>query len=136
MIGNSELEEILKNSPFMHEYGFQLESFGAGTCSLRWKNDPKFLRPDGIVSGPVYMAAADTAMWIAIMSRLGPDGKDAVTTEMKTNFLATHKPGEDFWCTARVIKTGERIVFGVAECVTLDGALLTHHTMSYIRRTK
>ena len=27
-----------------------------------------------------------------------------------------------------------RLIYGVAECVTVDGRLLTHHTWTYIRR--
>lgn len=40
---------------------------------------------------------------------------------------------EDFFCTARILKLGRRLVYGVAECVTSDGRLLTHHTVTYVR---
>ena len=70
-------------------------------------------------------------MWLAIITKLGAtDG--SVTAEMKTNFLGgTKRSG--FRCTARVLKFGRRLIYGVAECVSSDGQLLTHHTVTYIR---
>ena len=85
----------------------------------------------GIVSGQVFMAAADVAMWVAIMTRLGKS-HGAVTAEMKTNFLRGAKQ-EDFACRSRILKLGRRLIYGVAECVTEDGSLLAHHTITYIR---
>jgi len=89
------------------------------------------VRPGGIVSGQVYIAAADVAMWLAIKTRLGlADG--SVTAEMKTNFLGGAKR-ESFLCSAKVLKFGRQLIFGTAECVGADGRLLTHHTVTYIR---
>lgn len=84
-----------------------------------------------MVAGQTFMAAADVAMWLAIITRLGPaDG--SVTAEMKTNFLSSARQ-EDFLCHAKVLKLGRRLVYGVAECTTLEGKLLTHNTITYIR---
>ena len=82
------------------------------------------------------MAAADVAMWIAIISALGPDASSTVTVEMKTNFVAALVGVQDFRCTATIMKSGLRLVFGTADCRGLDSRLLTHHTMTYIRREK
>jgi acyl-coenzyme A thioesterase PaaI-like protein len=51
---------------------------------------------------------------------------------MTTAFL---NPGrqEDFFCTAKILKLGTRLIYGTAECVTDEKKLLTHHTMTYIR---
>jgi acyl-coenzyme A thioesterase PaaI-like protein len=51
---------------------------------------------------------------------------------MKTNFLKGAKQ-ENFICRARILKLGRRLIYGVAECMTEDGNLLTHHTITYIR---
>ena len=83
------------------------------------------------MSGPVYMAAADTAMWLAIMTSLGRTDM-AVTVEMKTNFLRGAQ-GEDITCAAKVLRLGRRLIYGTAECLNAEGTLLAHHTLTYIR---
>lgn len=131
-MSHEELEAILSSAPFVQQYGFRLESAAPGKCTLYCPFNERFLRPDGIVSGPVLMAAADTAMWIAIISSLGENATAVVTVEIKTNFLSSAKRGEDLWCTAKVRKNGSRLIFGTAECMAKDGRLLSHHSMTYI----
>ena len=102
-----------------------------GQCTILVPFQHLFERPGGIVSGAVFMAAADVAMWLAIKTQLGlTDG--SVTAEMKTSFLNAAR-NEDFHCTARVLKFGRRLIYGLAECVNGHGTLLTHHTLTYIR---
>lgn len=132
-MSREKLEALLNSTPFVQQYGFRLESAEPGKCTLHCPCNEKFLRPDDIISGPVLMAAADTAMWVAIVSSLGQNAPAAVTVEMKTSFLSSAKRGEDFWCTAKVLKTGSRLIFGTAECVAKEGRLLAHHSMTYIR---
>ena len=133
-ITKEDLSQALASAPFATVYGFEIASFGVGECSIRVPFQSALERPGGIVSGPAFMAAADVAMWLAIKTRLGlADG--SVTVEMKTNFLASAKQ-EDFSCTARILKCGQRLIYGVAECLSADGKLLTHHTLTYIRHGK
>ena len=83
------------------------------------------------MSGQVFMAAADVAMWLAIMTKLGTQ-ETAVTVEMKTNFLNEARQ-EDFLCQAKILKLGKRLIYGTAECVGAEGTLFTHHTLTYVR---
>ena len=83
------------------------------------------------MSGQVFMAAADFAMWLAIKTRLGLTDT-SVTAEMKTNFLGgVQRTG--FRCTATVLKFGRQSIYGVAECADSGGRLLTRHTVTCIR---
>src|SRR6185436_3936360 len=82
----SELQQILTDVAFTRNLGLRLHSIGDGECALSVPFQPAFERPGGIVSGQVFMAAADVAMWLAIMTKLGTE-EVAVTAEMKTNFL-------------------------------------------------
>jgi uncharacterized protein (TIGR00369 family) len=132
----AHLQSVLESAPFVQQYGFRLVSAEDGSCSLLCPAHASFLRPDGIVSGPLFMAAADVAMWVAIISALGADASSTVTVEMKTNFVSALSGAQDFRCTANVLKSGSRLAFGTADCRALDGRLLTHHTMTYIRRDK
>jgi len=130
-VTEAELRELLVTVSFNKQHGFQLHSFTDGECTLLVPFQKDFERPGGIIAGQVFMAAADVAMWLAIMTRLGSrDG--SVTAEMKTNFLSGAKQ-EDILCSAKILKLGQRLIYGVSECRNLGGKLLTHHTITYIR---
>ena len=122
---------MLDEVDFTRSLGFRIVRIGDGECSMDVPFQDAFERPGGIVSGQVYMAAADVAMWLAIKTKLGL-ADSSVTAEMKTNFLGSARK-QGFHCTAKVLKLGRRLVYGVAECVEGSGRLLTHHTVTYIR---
>lgn len=128
-----ELRTCLAEAPFARAYGFRLDNVGDGECTIEVPFAPNLERPGGVVAGAVFVAAADTAMWLAVLSRLGA-GEGAVTTHLATTFLETAR-SEDFRCTARVLRLGRRLVHGVAECVAADGRVLAHHTVTYYRDT-
>jgi uncharacterized protein (TIGR00369 family) len=129
-----ELEQLLAEVAFTRNFGFTLHGIEDGQCSIDVPFQEAFERPGGIVSGQVFMAAADVAMWLAIKTKLGL-ADSSVTAEMKTNFLSGARK-EGFRCTAKVLKLGRRLIYGVAECVDGSGRLLTHHTVTYIRDEK
>jgi len=131
-VTEQELRQFLSEMAFLRSYGFKLQAIGEGACTIYVPFQEVFERPGGMVNGPVFMAAADVAMWMAIMTRLGKGAQGSVTVEMKTAFLQAAKR-EDFLCMAKILKLGRRLVYGVAECVSLEGRLLTHHTLTYIR---
>jgi len=131
-ITEEELREILEASSFARIYDFRLDFVAYGECRLLMPFREALERPGGIVSGPALMAAADVAMWLAIITRLG---KDALTapTEMTTAFLSSARQ-EDIICTAKVVRLGRSRIYGVAECRNDQGKLIAHHTINYIRR--
>ena len=81
------------------------------------------------MSGIAIMAAADVAMWLAIMTQRGT-AEQWVTTDLKTAFLSSARRTH-VACTARVLKLGKRTAYGTAECRAADGTLLAHHVISY-----
>jgi uncharacterized protein (TIGR00369 family) len=126
-----ELRDLLSRVSSIRHYRFQLHSFSDGECTLLVPFHKDLERPGGVVGGQVFMAAADVAMWLAIITRLGP-GDGSVTAEMKTNFLSGARE-EDILCHAKVLKLGRRLIYGVGECRNREGKLLTHSTITYIR---
>jgi len=130
-VTTEELRQLLVEWPFISRLNFQIRALDDGLCTLEVPFQEVFMRPGGRISGPTFMATADAAMWLAIMTRLGITDP-SVTAEMKTNFLNAARE-EPFLCTARVLKWGRRLVYGVAECTTIEGKLLAHHTLTYIR---
>jgi len=126
----AELDHLLGSYPFTRRARFRVAALGDGWCELVVPFSPEDERPGGIVSGQVYMHAADVAFWGAIKTRLGlEDG--SVTSGMTTAFLASARR-EDVRCRAEILRLGERLVHGVAECRAGD-RLLTHHTLTYAR---
>jgi uncharacterized protein (TIGR00369 family) len=130
-VSEAELRDLLGAVAFTRAYGFTLGALGDGRCVLDVPFRKAFERPGGIVSGQVFMAAADVAMWLAIMTRLGRADM-SVTSQMSTAFLGALQAAP-FRCEARVLKLGRRLVYGVAECVGEDGRLLTHSSVTYAR---
>jgi acyl-coenzyme A thioesterase PaaI-like protein len=92
---------------------------------------PALERPGGIVSGMTLMGAADVAMWLAIMTLRGMEER-WVTSDMKTAFLRSAR-SEDFSCSARVLKSGRRTMYGTAECRSESVGLIAHHVLTYAR---
>ena len=129
-----ELEHLLAEVAFTRNFGFTLNGIGDGQCSINVPFQEAFERPGGIVSGQVFMAAVDVAMWLAIKTKLGL-ADSSVTAELKTNFLGAAQK-EGFCCTAKILKLGRRLIYGTVECVDSSGRLLTHSTVTYVRGEK
>jgi acyl-coenzyme A thioesterase PaaI-like protein len=125
-----ELERTLATAPFAELYGYVLVSLEDDSCTLRIPFRPAFERPGGIIAGPVYMAAADVSMWLAIKARYGDESP--LTSSMVTHFVGRGRRS-DVLCRARIVRGGQRLIFGVAECSSDRGALLSHHTVTYMR---
>ena len=67
-------------------------ALGEDTATIRHAVGPGELRPGGTVSGPVLMAVADVALYVAILGRIGIVPL-TVTTSLSINFL--RKPTAD-----------------------------------------
>jgi uncharacterized protein (TIGR00369 family) len=127
-----ELRALLSSVAFTKLYGFTLAQVGEGECTLRVPFQPLLERPGGIVAGQVFMAAADVAMWFAIMTRFGREDT-SVTAEMTTSFLSPARK-EGFDTRARIIKAGHTRIVGLAESTNGGGKLLAQHLITYMRR--
>jgi acyl-coenzyme A thioesterase PaaI-like protein len=124
-----DLNQLLESRPFTQRYGFRVMTVGYGTCEMLVPYLPEHDRPGDIVSGQVYMHAADVAFWLSVKTRLGM-ADEYVTSNMTTAFLGSAR-GHEFTCHARVIKAGRRLIYGEAECRAGDKTL-THHTLTYV----
>jgi len=71
----------------------------------------RHLRPGGTVSGPTMFALADVAMYLAILSRLGPVAL-AVTTNCAIDFMRKPEAGKNMTARARILKLGRALAVG------------------------
>lgn len=103
-----ELQAILDAElPLVDILGMQVENVAAGTCRVRMRFKPDLIRPGGTVAGPAMMALADLAMYVVVLSLIGPVDL-AVTTNLNINFL--RKPGQrDMIAEGGILKAGKRL---------------------------
>jgi uncharacterized protein (TIGR00369 family) len=108
-----ELRKFLREE-FPQAFGdgdITVESADGETCVVRQRYRERMLRPGGTISGPTLMGLADCAMYIVLLSAIGPVGL-AVTTNLNINFLRKGAPGHDIVAAARLLKVGRRLAVG------------------------
>ena len=91
-------------------------ALGDGTARGRLAIDERHLRPGGTVSGPVLMAVADVAMYVAILGEIGIVPL-AVTTSLSINFM--RKPA------------GDRAVIGICKLMKVGKSLAVGEVSLY-----
>jgi len=90
---------------------FAVERADAGGVTLRLKVAERHLRPGGTVSGPSIFGLVDVAMYLAILSRIGPLAL-TVTTSCAVDFMRKPAAGRDLLGEARVLKLGRSLAVG------------------------
>jgi uncharacterized protein (TIGR00369 family) len=129
----AELHDFLRVE-FPQSFGCgdtRIESADGETCLLRQRYGDHMLRPGGTVSGPTLMALADCAMYVVLLSAIGPIGL-AVTTNLNINFLRKGEAGHDVLAAAKILKLGKRLAVG--EVTLLSGNSpdpIAHVTATY-----
>ena len=109
----AELERFL-HAEFPQAFSsgdISIESADGTSSLLRQSYSDRMLRPGGTISGPTLMALADFAMYVVLLSAIGPIGL-AVTTNLNINFLRKGQPGQDVLAAARLLKLGKRLAVG------------------------
>ena len=81
------------------------------TATVRRKVEPEDTRPGGTVSGPMLMALADTALYVAIHSTIGLT-PHAVTTSLNINFLRRPSAERAVIAVCNLLKIGRSLVVG------------------------
>ena len=84
-----------------------------GAVLLRLPHSDQLARTGGMLCGQAMMAAADTAMVLALIAHFG-EFRPCTTVQLSTSFL---KPlsGQDALIHARVLRAGKALAFGEIE---------------------
>jgi acyl-coenzyme A thioesterase PaaI-like protein len=88
-----------------------IEEVGPMSATVRHQIGTDELRPGGTVSGPVMMAVADVALYVAILGEIGLEPL-AVTTNLNMNFLRKPSPDSAIIGECRLLKLGKRLAVG------------------------
>ena len=111
-ITREQLQQALADlfAPWVRALNLRVESFGPGEATLRLPQSDQLSRVGGMLCGQAMMAAADTAMVLALISHFGTF-RPCSTVQLSSTFL---KPlsGQDALITARVLRAGKSIAFG------------------------
>jgi uncharacterized protein (TIGR00369 family) len=97
-------------APWVQALGLKVEAFDADSVTLRLPQDPQLSRVGGMLCGQAMMAAADTAMVLALINQFG-EFRPCTTVQMNSSFL---KPlsTQDALVQARVVRAGKSLAFG------------------------
>lgn len=97
-------------APWVQGLALQVESIDESSVTLRLPQDPRLSRVGGMLCGQAMMAAADTAMVLALINQFG-EFRPCTTVQMNTSFL---KPlaNQDALVQARVLRAGKSLAFG------------------------
>ena len=105
-----ELTEFLDEQFPQIKGDFEIVCLSDSAVTVRFLTAKKHLRPGGTVSGPAMFALADVAMYIAVLSRIGPRAL-AVTTNCTINFMRKPTP-ESLTARATILKSGRTLCVG------------------------
>lgn len=89
----------------------EVVSVGPKSATVRHPVGEAELRPGGTVSGPVLMATADVALYVAILGEIGIVPL-AVTTQLSVNFLRKPAADRSIVGVCQLMKIGRRLVVG------------------------
>jgi uncharacterized protein (TIGR00369 family) len=118
-------------APWVAELELRLDEARLGEVLLTLPVAPKHVHGGGVLCGQSMMAAADTAMILAICTHLG-GFKPMTTVQLQTSFLRPI-PGDagSAQVLARVLRMGRKLVFGEIQILDARGALAAHATTTY-----
>ena len=110
------------DSPFLRFVGLEIGMSEGGVGQVSLTVQPHHLQAAGQVHGGLIAVLADTAMFRAVRSLLGP-GQRTTTVELKVNFLESTSGGK-LTASATVVNRDERMLVGDIEIKSDDGRLI------------
>lgn len=117
-------------APWVQALGLRTEAFDADSVTLRLPQSSQLSRVGGMLCGQAMMAAADTAMVLALINQAG-EFRPCTTVQMNTSFL---KPlsNQDALVQARVLRAGKSLAFGEIDIRgATDGKSVCRATTTY-----
>jgi uncharacterized protein (TIGR00369 family) len=129
----AQLQELLGTmfAPWVQELDLVVRAVEPDGVMLALPVGARHVHGGGVMCGQTLMAAADTAMVLAISAQLG-GFRPMTTVQLQTSFLRpVAKDAGEVTVVARVLRPGRQLVFGEIECLLPDGKLAAHATTTY-----
>lgn len=118
-------------APWVRELDLRIIEARAGEVTLVLPVTSHHVHEGGVLCGQTMMAAADTAMVLAVMTKLG-GFKPMTTVQLQTSFLRqVAGTSGTAHVVARVLRMGRSLVFGEIQILNADDELAAHVTTTY-----
>ncbi|WP_346045030.1 PaaI family thioesterase [Actinomadura chokoriensis] len=123
-------DEILRDNfaPWVLDLGLVPEEVGDGTAVLRLPWNDRLAREGGALSGQALMAAADTAVVLAVAGAKG--GFVPMTTVQLNTSFQRPVVGKDVLVHVELSKLGRSLAFAEID-MTVDSATVAHASAVY-----
>ena len=116
---------------YVRRLGLRVEAVESGRVTLALPVAPELVHVGGVLCGQAIMAAADTAMLLALMAQLG-EFRPMTTVQLNTSFVRpVPKDAGHVTIVGRVLRPGKTLSYGDVEFTTPDGKLVAHATSTY-----
>lgn len=127
---NAELQRLYTEvfAAWVRELDLQVRATTPDSVTLALPVHARHVHAGGVLCGQTLMAAADTALVLAISHRLG-GFRPQTTVQLQTSFL--RPVGQDVAevaVEARILKCGRSLVFGEVTLRLPDGQVAAHAT--------
>ena len=117
-------------APWVQALGLQVHARDADSVTLRLPLSESLAREGGTLCGQAMMAAADTAMVLALVNQWGAF-RPCTTVQMNTSFLRPLS-GQDALVQARIVRAGKTLAFGEIDIRgAVDGKSACRATTTY-----
>ena len=115
---------------YVKRLGLVIDSVQADGVTLRMPVLPELVHGGGVLCGQAILAAADTAMLLAMIAMLG-EFKPMTTVQLQTSFVRpVPKDAAEVTVIGRVLRRGKSLSYGEVEFTT-EGKLAAHATTTY-----
>ncbi len=116
---------------YTRRLGLRVETVEPGQVTLSLPVTPELVHGGGFLCGQAILAAADTAMLVAMIAQLG-EFRPMTTVQLQTSFVRPiSKSVPMVTVIARVLRPGKTLSYGEVQFSTPDGRLAAHATTTY-----
>lgn len=126
-----QLNAFLNEVPFARLLGVQVLDADEGVCRVRLPYRKQHLQYYRLIHGGVIASLADSVIYLA-QATLNGITKNTVTIEMNVHFL-TSAGEEDLYAEGRILKNGNKIIYGEVRVANAEETLIAHATVTYLR---
>ena len=116
---------------YVKRLNLRIVSVDSNGVTLALPIAPELVHGGGVLCGQAILAAADTAMLLAMIVALG-EFRPMTTVQLQTSFVRP-VPGTclEVAVVAEVVRTGKNLSYGEVRFSTPDGKLVAHATTTY-----